>query len=83
MIYVCEANYAGLFQIENVPQDRMEPILLVDGPHLLFPFIRQIIAQSVRDGGFQPLLLEPLDFMGMYQMQKAQQVPSAAPSELM
>ncbi|NRA29449.1 MAG: protein-export chaperone SecB [Parvularculaceae bacterium] len=83
VIYVCEANYAGLFQIENVPQDRMEPILLVDGPHLLFPFIRQIIAQSVRDGGFQPLLLEPLDFMGMYQMQKAQQVPSAAPSELM
>ncbi|MEM9837856.1 MAG: protein-export chaperone SecB [Pseudomonadota bacterium] len=82
VIYVCEVNYAGLFLIQNVPEDRMEPILLVDGPHLLFPFVRQIVAQSTRDGGFMPLLLEPLDFIGMYQQQKAQQVPSAAPTEL-
>ena len=71
IIYVCEVNYAGLFQIENVPMDRMEPVLLVDGPHLLFPFVRQIVAQSTRDGGFPPLLLEPLDFVGMYQQQMA------------
>jgi preprotein translocase subunit SecB len=71
IVYVCEANYAGLFQIENVPQERMEPVLLVDAPYMLFPFVRQVVAQSTRDGGFLPLLLEPLDFMGMYQQQRA------------
>ncbi|MEM1410396.1 MAG: protein-export chaperone SecB [Pseudomonadota bacterium] len=85
--YVVEANYAGLFHIENVPMEQMEPVLLIDGPALLFPFIRQIIAQATRDGGFAPLMLEPLDFLGMYQAQKAKQaqneVPTAAPSELM
>jgi preprotein translocase subunit SecB len=82
VVYVCEVNYAGLFQIENVPQDRMEPVLLVDAPYMLFPFVRQIVAQSTRDGGFAPLLLEPLDFMGMYQQQRmaaAQQQGGAAP----
>ncbi|MEM1381003.1 MAG: protein-export chaperone SecB [Pseudomonadota bacterium] len=85
VVYVCEVNYAGLLHIENVPQDRMEPLLLVDAPHLLFPFVRQIVAQSVRDGGFPPLLLEPLDFVSMYQHQKAQQAQQAqgaAPAEL-
>ncbi|NNU15595.1 protein-export chaperone SecB [Parvularcula sp. ZS-1/3] len=82
IIYVCEVNYAGLFLIENVPEDRLEPLLLVDAPHMLFPFVRQIVAQSSRDGGFQPLLLEPLDFLGMYQHQRMQrqgQAPQAAP----
>ncbi|GGY36046.1 protein-export chaperone SecB [Parvularcula lutaonensis] len=79
IVYVCEVNYAGLFHIENVPQDRMEPILLVDAPHLLFPFVRQIVAQSTRDGGFMPLLLEPLDFVGMYQQQRMKAAQAAAP----
>ena len=70
VIYVAEVNYAGLFQIENVPADRLELALLIDAPHLLFPFVRQIVAQSTRDGGFVPLLLEPLDFAGMYQQQR-------------
>lgn len=70
IIFVTEVNYAGLFEIKNVPQERMEPILLVDAPHLLFPFVRQIVAQSTRDGGFMPLMLEPLDFLGMYQQQR-------------
>ncbi|MEE4209527.1 MAG: protein-export chaperone SecB [Parvularcula sp.] len=86
VVYVAEVNYAGLFEIHNVPQDRLEMVLLIDAPYLLFPFVRQIVAQSTRDGGFVPLLLEPLDFAGMYQQQRAargdQGVPSAAPSEL-
>lgn len=87
VIYICEVNYAGLFLIENVPQDRMEPVLLVDAPHLLFPFVRQIVAQSTRDGGFVPLLLEPLDFIGMYQQQRMRaaqgqgQVPEGSPEQ--
>jgi preprotein translocase subunit SecB len=90
VVYVAEVNYAGLFEIQNVPQDRLEMVLLIDAPYLLFPFVRQIVAQSTRDGGFVPLLLEPLDFAGMYQQQRAARaqqqgaegVPSAAPSEL-
>lgn len=81
-LYVCEVNYAGLLEIRNVPQDRLEMLLLVDGPFLLFPFVRQIVAQSTRDGGFQPLMLEPLDFLGMYQNQRAQRAQQAAPGEL-
>lgn len=80
VVYVCEVNYAGLFQIENIPQDRLELVLLVDAPHLLFPFVRQIVAQSTRDGGFMPLLLEPLDFLGMYQQQRRAQSEGVSPS---
>ncbi|MEM6912441.1 MAG: protein-export chaperone SecB [Pseudomonadota bacterium] len=69
-VYVVEANYAGLFVIQNVPQEQLEPALLIEAPHTLFPFIRQIIATATRDGGFTALMLEPLDFVGMYQHQR-------------
>lgn len=80
VIYVAEVNYAGLFQIENVPGERMEMVLLIDAPYLLFPFVRQIVAQSTRDGGFVPLLLEPLDFAGMYQQQRAAAAAEGGPA---
>lgn len=70
-VFVAECNYAGHFLIQNVPEAQMEAVLLVTAPQLLFPFARQVIAQATRDGGFMPLLLEPLDFAGMYQMQQA------------
>ena len=69
--FVVETNYAGLFLIQGIPPEQMEGVLLVAAPQLLFPFARQVIATAVRDGGFMPLMLEPLDFAGMYQMQKA------------
>ena len=71
-VFVVETNYAGHFLIQNVPAEAMESVLLVTAPQLLFPFARQVIATSTRDGGFMPLMLEPLDFAGMYQMQRAQ-----------
>ena len=71
VVFVVETNYAGLFHVSGVPQEQMEGVLLVAAPQLLFPFARQVIATAVRDGGFMPLMLEPLDFAGMYQMQKA------------
>ena len=82
VVFVVETNYAGLFHVSGVPQEQMEGVLLVAAPQLLFPFARQVIATAVRDGGFMPLMLEPLDFAGMYQMQKAraaQQASSGAP----
>ncbi len=72
-VFVAEANYAGLFLIENLQPEQLEAVLLVEAPRLLFPFARQIIATATRDGGFMPLMLEPLDFATMYRVQKARQ----------
>lgn len=68
--FVVETNYAGLFMITNVPADQLEPILLIEAPRMLFPFARQVVANATREGGFMPLMLEPLDFAGMYRMQR-------------
>jgi preprotein translocase subunit SecB len=61
-----ELAYAGLFEIENIPPDGLEPFLLIHCPALLFPFLRRIVADLTREGGFPPLLLDPVDFAGLY-----------------
>ncbi len=66
VIYEFEMIYAGLFKIENVPQAQVEPMLLVNCPMLLFPFMRRIVADLTREGGFPPLLLDPVDFAQLY-----------------
>lgn len=68
--------YAGLFGIRNVPEEQMEPFLIVEAPRLLFPFARRIVADATRDGGFPPLLLEPIDFAALYLQQRQGQVAS-------
>lgn len=73
--FVVETNYAGLFLIQNVPDAQLEPLLLVEAPRVLFPFARQVIATATREGGFLPLMLEPLDFANMYRMQREQRQP--------
>ncbi|MBB4657837.1 protein-export chaperone SecB [Parvularcula dongshanensis] len=78
-VFVVETNYAGLFLIQNVPQEQIEGVLLVTAPQLLFPFARQVIASATADGGFNPLRLEPLDFAGMYTMQKARAAQGGEP----
>ncbi|MCB1548858.1 MAG: protein-export chaperone SecB [Hyphomicrobiaceae bacterium] len=71
IIFELELVYGGLFKLENLPQDALEPFLLVNCPSLLFPFVRRIVADVTSDGGFPPLLLDPIDFAGLY-MQKKQ-----------
>jgi preprotein translocase subunit SecB len=66
VIYDMELAYAGLFEIENIPPDGLEPSLLIHCPALLFPFLRRIVADLTREGGFPPLLLDPVDFAGLY-----------------
>ena len=78
VLYVVETNYAGLILIQNVPEEAMGWALLVDGPQLLFPYVRQVISDAVRNGGFTPLMLEPMDFANMYRQQIAQQQAQAA-----
>lgn len=69
-IYDLELIYAGLFRIKKVPQDAMEPFLLVNCPALIFPFLRRIAADLTREGGFPPLLLDPIDFGALYMSRK-------------
>ena len=72
VIYDLELAYAGLFEIQNLPEQALEPFLLINCPSLLFPFLRRIVADLTREGGFPPLLLDPIDFAGLF-MQKKQQ----------
>jgi preprotein translocase subunit SecB len=71
--------YAGIFRIQNVPQETLQPLLMIECPRLLFPFAREMIANAVRNGGFPPLLLDPVDFVGLYQQQGGQLVAPPPP----
>jgi len=66
MLFSFELVFGGVFRILNVPQESMSPIVLIECPRLLFPFAREIIATTVRNGGFPPLLLDPVDFVALY-----------------
>ena len=65
-LFVLEIEYAGIFQIEGVPDDQMHPYLLIECPRITFPFLRRIVSDITRDGGFPPLNLETIDFLALY-----------------
>ncbi|MGF7150897.1 preprotein translocase subunit SecB [Sphingomonas zeicaulis] len=69
--FLVDLSYAGLFGLRNIPADQLQPFLLAEAPRIIFPFARRILADTVRDGGFPPLMLEPIDFTGLY-LQQAQ-----------
>lgn len=69
-LFVADVSYSGLFSLINIPEDRVEQILMVDCPFILFPYARRVISDVTRDGGFPPLLLEPIDFFNMYKKKK-------------
>jgi preprotein translocase subunit SecB len=69
IMFICELDYAGLFQLQNVAEDQLEPMLLIECPRLLFPFARRIVAEITREGGFPPLLIDPVDFVALFQAQ--------------
>jgi preprotein translocase subunit SecB len=79
LLFAFDLTYAGVFRIQNVPQEQVHPVVMIECPRLLFPFAREIIAASVRGGGFPPLLLDPVDFVALYQQRVAQmqQQPTA------
>jgi preprotein translocase subunit SecB len=76
-----ELLYGGVFRLQNVPPDTWQPMVMIECPRLLFPFAREIVATATRNGGFPPLLLEPVDFIGLYRkrLAEAQQAPAAPP----
>ncbi|MFV0369343.1 MAG: protein-export chaperone SecB, partial [Hyphomicrobiaceae bacterium] len=71
--------YAGLFRIQNIPPEALQPFLLVNCPSVLFPFLRRLLADITREGGFPPLLLDPIDFGTLY-MQRKNEMQQAAKS---
>jgi preprotein translocase subunit SecB len=75
--FMVELLYAGLFGLKNVPEEALEPFCIIEAPRILFPFARRIIADAVRDGGFPPLMLDPIDFGQLYLAQQQGQVGNA------
>jgi preprotein translocase subunit SecB len=79
LMFRFELTFAGVFRIRNVPQESLNAIVLIECPRLLFPFAREIIATAVRNGGFPPLLLDPVDFVSLYRQKLAQAQAEAPP----
>jgi preprotein translocase subunit SecB len=77
-VFVCEVTYAGVFMLKNITPENIQPVLLIECPRQLFPFARRVVADLTRDGGFPPLLLDPIDFMTLYRAQLAQQKAQTA-----
>ncbi|SLN56402.1 Protein-export protein SecB [Roseivivax jejudonensis] len=82
-LFLMEIDYAGIFQIENVPENQLHPFLLIECPRMLFPFVRRIVADVSRDGGFPPLNLETIDFVQLYraELQRRQKAQAAQGTE--
>ena len=66
VLFVLEIDYVGIFFIDNVPDEQMHPFLLIECPRMVFPFLRRVVSDITRDGGFPPLNLENIDFVAMY-----------------
>ncbi len=77
-VFVVETTYAGAFEIRGVPQEHLEIVLLVECPRLLFPFLRQIIAEVTQTGNFPPVMLDPIDFQAIYEHRRAQSAGAGA-----
>ena len=65
-MFLLELEYGGIFHIENIPEDQLHPYLMIECPRMLFPFLRRIVSDVTRDGGFPPLNLDSIDFMQLY-----------------
>jgi len=72
-LFIVELVYAGLFEVAGLPTDQLQPALLIEGPRLLFPFARNIVAGLTRDGGLPPLMISPIDFVALYRNRVASQ----------
>jgi len=73
VLFNVELVYGGVFRIEGFPQEHLLPLLFIECPRLLFPFARQVIADASRNGGFPPLMIDPIDFARMFQQRVAEE----------
>lgn len=73
LLFNVELIYGGVFKLQNFPQDHITPLLFIECPRLLFPFARQIVADATRNGGFPPLMIDPVDFATLFQRRMAEE----------
>lgn len=78
MLFLLEVDYGGVFHVEGVPEDQMHPFLLIECPRMLFPFVRRIISDITRDGGFPPLNIDTVDFLALYRQEMARRAQAQA-----
>ena len=69
--FIAELEYCGVFRLINIPENDTKPVLLIEAPRQLFPFARRVLADATRDGGYPPVMLDPIDFMALYQQNEA------------
>lgn len=83
-LFLLEIDYGGIFHIEGVPDDQLHPFLMIECPRLIFPFLRRIVSDVTRDGGFPPLNIDTIDFMALYRQeaQRRAAAQQAAPQTL-
>lgn len=77
-MFLLELEYGGIFHIENIPDDQLHPYLMIECPRMLFPFLRRIVSDVTRDGGFPPLNLDSIDFMQLYRNEVQRRVAENA-----
>ena len=82
-VFLVEVGQAGIFRIQNVPEDQIEPLIAVACPNILFPYAREAVSDAVSRAGFQPIVLQPVNFEGMYmqRLQQQQEAQSGAPAD--
>ena len=80
VLFGFDLTYAGVFRIQNVAQENIHPLVMIECPRLLFPFAREIVATAVRDGGFPPLLIDPIDFVALYRQKMSELQPQNPPT---
>jgi len=81
-VFLVEVGQAGIFRIQNVPEEQIEPLIAVACPNILFPYAREAVSDAVSRAGFQPIVLQPVNFEGMYMQRLQQQEQSGAPAEV-
>lgn len=75
-VFLVEVAQAGIFQVRNIPESELEPVLMVGCPNILFPYVRESVSDTLTRAGFQPVLLQPMNFEALYQSQKQQRAAS-------
>lgn len=80
-LFLCELDYAGIFHVEGVPEDQLHPFLMIECPRMMFPFVRRIISDMTRDGGFPPFNMDPVDFVALYRQEIARRAQSERPAD--
>jgi preprotein translocase subunit SecB len=78
-IFLMELEYGGIFKVENIANEQLHPFLLIECPRMLFPFVRRIVSDVTRDGGYPPLNLDTIDFLALYRQQLAQRAATRKP----